>query len=327
MLMIDGWAFHAARGRPMPPHDSAPPTVDATAVVRLLGPVGVVCRTGFHSLDGPRTGPMMAALALRANRPVPVSFLVEAAWGQDPPKTYREQVHNCVGRLRRLLVAHVGEVNLARVSDGYQLGIDAERIDVNLFQRDVLRAREAATRGDLAGAVAAIRQSLNHWYGDALDGVSHGALAASAAALDDMRLAAYEELFAYEFGLGNHASVVSELATLADRHYVRERLVQQLMTALRHAGRSVEALRVYREHRRRMIDEMGVEPDRALRELQIDILRGQSDLDGPGPTGLPTFVPGRGEQVDPAVLLAHLSELALGVAALAEQLRRQTCAG
>jgi hypothetical protein len=76
-----------------------------------------------------------------------------------------------------------------------------------------------------------------------------------------------------------------------------------------------------------MIDEMGVEPDRALRELQIDILRGQSDLDGPGPTGLPTFVPGRGEQVDPAVLLAHLSELALGVAALAEQLRRQTCAG
>ena len=50
------------------------------------------------------------------------------------------------------------------------------------------------------------------------------------------------------------------------------------MLALYRAGRQVEALRVYDEHRRRLADEIGVEPARELRDLEAAMLRHDPSL-------------------------------------------------
>ena len=72
---------------------------------------------------------------------------------------------------------------------------------------------------------------------------------------------------------GRHAEIVVELAEMADTHQLRERLTAQLMLALYRSGRQVEALRAFDRHRRRLAEDVGVEPAVELRELEAAILR------------------------------------------------------
>jgi DNA-binding SARP family transcriptional activator len=254
---------------------------------------------------------MLAALALRVNQPVPIDHLIDAVWGVGPPRTCRDQIHNGVVRLRRVLISHA-QVRLCRAGEGYRLEIDPDRIDAYIFASDVARARQLASAGDTAGAVAASRAGLDLWYGDALDGAADGALAPEAARLNEMRLSASEDLFAHEIALGNGSSVASEIAALAARHPLRERLVWLLMTALIRTGRSAEALGVFRDHRHRMVHELGVEPDRALRDLELEILQGaRPDLTGRTGSSGRTVEP---RQAELATMLTELARLADEVA-------------
>lgn len=239
--------------------------------IRMLGPIQVETTRGALPLGGPRARRLLAALAIRANRPVSISFLIDAAWGEQPPVTCRDQVNNGAGRLRRLLGA-IG-ARLTRVGEAYQLTIDAGRIDVHAFEDDLVRSRAAAAAGDAAGAVGLGRRALSHWYGDALGGAVDGPLAGEVARLEELRLAAYAELFANELVLGHHDVVVGEASPLVGRYPFHERLIGQLMTALHGTGRSAEALRIFREHRGRMHDELGIEPDAAVQALAWEILR------------------------------------------------------
>ena len=67
--------------------------------------------------------------------------------------------------------------------------------------------------------------------------------------------------------------VVAELGQLVHEHPFRERLRAQLMLALARSGRQAEALAAYDEGRRRLVDDLGIEPGARLRELQTAILR------------------------------------------------------
>ena len=56
------------------------------------------------------------------------------------------------------------------------------------------------------------------------------------------------------------------------------------MLALYRCGRQAEALSAYQRTRRMLVDELGVEPGRELRDLQAGILAGDPALAAPGPT-------------------------------------------
>ena len=85
--------------------------------------------------------------------------------------------------------------------------------------------------------------------------------------------------------MGLHGELVGELEALCREHPLRERLWELLILALYRAGRQAEALRAYTEARDRLVDELGIEPGRALRELQGRVLAQDPALTvtGPGP--------------------------------------------
>src|SRR4029450_7027754 len=87
---------------------------------------------------------------------------------------------------------------------------------------------------------------------------------------------------------GRHVDLVPELERLVSEHPVREGLRRQLMLALYRSGRQAQALEVYQQGRAALVDELGIEPGRGLRELQQAILNQDPALDRtrePGPPG------------------------------------------
>ena len=105
--------------------------------------------------------------------------------------------------------------------------------------------------------------------------------------MSELRLAAIEERLDAELQLG-HPGVVTELEALVAAHPLRERLRGLLMLALYRAGRQAEALRVYRDGRRILSEELGLDPDPELQRLEAAILTQDPSLDGPAAPALPS---------------------------------------
>ncbi|OWY63204.1 hypothetical protein B7486_54365, partial [cyanobacterium TDX16] len=98
---------------------------------------------------------------------------------------------------------------------------------------------------------------------------------------------------------GRAGEAVSGLELLVDEHPLHEGPLEALMVALAHAGREPDALAAYQAFRRRLGDDLGLEPSAALQRLEGRILRHElvePDATGapPGlpPDGGPTYAPG-----------------------------------
>ncbi len=86
--------------------------------------------------------------------------------------------------------------------------------------------------------------------------------------------------------LGRHGELVGELEALCREHPLRERLWELLMLALYRAGRQAEALRAYTEARGLLVNQLGIDPGPALRELEARILAQDPSLGAAGPAAL-----------------------------------------
>ena len=114
---------------------------------------------------------------------------------------------------------------------------------------------------------------------------------AGAARLDEQRLAVLADCVDLELRLGREQDLVGELTEIVAGSPLRERLVGQLMTALYRSGRQADALRTYQTLRKRLSDELGVDPSTDLQKLHTAILRNE----GSGGNGVHTFRVGVGD--------------------------------
>ena len=151
------------------------------------------------------------------------------------------------------------------------LDVAPDQVDLGRFERLCAEARAAA---DVAERAEKLREALGLWRGPPLADLAYEPFAAlEIARLEELRLAAREELIDAELELGRHADLVPELERLVQEHPFDERLRGQLMLALYRAGRQAEALEAYQEARRVLDEELGLEPGTPLRELEQAILR------------------------------------------------------
>jgi DNA-binding SARP family transcriptional activator/tetratricopeptide (TPR) repeat protein len=267
----------------------------------LLGPLQITSDDD-HAVEirGAKARTLAAAMLCRANRPIPPAALAQALWGDAPPRQAAASLRVYLHHLRQAL----GEARIERTTDGYQLRVLPEELDVDRFHRLVEAGRAARASGDAAGASAAFAEALHLWRGPALDGFDDvPALRAEAERLEAVRLDAAEGRFEAELSLGHAASVVRDLRRLADEHPLRETFRVQLVRALLAAHRTAEAVAVCEETKKRYQSEFGVEPGPRLRELHAGLL---SERAAPGaPRQLPadlTAFTGRADE------LHHLDE-------------------
>jgi DNA-binding SARP family transcriptional activator len=234
---------------------------------RILGPLEVVSGGRALALGGTKQRLLLVSLLLRAGEVVSVDRLIDALWGAAPPTEAANALQYHVSRLRKLL--DDGDTVVTR-DPGYALRLDGHELDLLRFEALVDEA-EAAPPDQ---AARLLREALALWRGPPLaDLAGEAAAEPDIRRLEELRLGALERRLDAELELGRHAQIVPELEALVAEHPLRERLAATLMRALYGSGRQVEALAVYRQARETLVDELGIEPGRALQELERSILR------------------------------------------------------
>ena len=251
----------------------------------MLGPFDVVVDGRSVQLGGAKQRALLAILALHANDVVPADRLIGQLWPGDPPESAVGTLQGYVSRLRKVLDlngSNGGQSSIAFRAPGYVLTVPPEQIDARRFERIMGEAEVRAAIGDAAGAAASFAEALRLWRGAPLVDFTYEEFAQpEIARLEELRLKAIEERIDADLACGRHAALVAELEALVAEHPLRERLRGQLMLALYRTGRQGEALAVYREARQVMQDELGLEPMRALSELERSILQQDPALDLP----------------------------------------------
>lgn len=224
------------------------------------------------ALGGAKQRAVLAALLLRAGEVVPVHRLVDEVWGDEPPPSAAHTLESYVSRLRQRLNGH-GPL-LVRRGAGYAIELGDASLDALAFVDLQERAALAAAMDDHAGVLELTAAALALWRGPALADVALASAGrAEADRLEELRLHAYELRFDSELALGRHQQAIGELQSLVAQNPYRERLIAQLMLALYRCGRHADALDAYERMRRRLDDDLGLQPSADLQQLSGQIVR------------------------------------------------------
>ncbi len=251
---------------------------------RVLGPLEVVEEEGAAvALGPPKQRAVLAVLALSANRPVTRGQLVDAVWGDRPPGAAKQSLQVYVHGLRRAL----GRGRIETRGNGYVLHVEPGELDLERFRQLVDEARRLLDGGSAPHAAERAAAALALWRGAPLADLAGEPVAAAAGPLEEQHLAAVELRGDAVLARGGHAELVPELEALVAGDPYRERFREQLILALYRSGRQKDALDAYREARRRLSDDLGVEPGPALRELERAILAHDPSLAAPEPARRP----------------------------------------
>ena len=236
---------------------------------RILGPLEAFDRERQLPLGGAKQRAVLALLLLHGNETLTRDVIVDELWGENPPPTAAKVLQNCVSALRKELPPDT----IRTVAGAYGIALEADELDRDRFERLLSEGRAALESGDHADALDQLRHALGLWRGAPLSDLSYERFAQDEIKrLEELHIGALEDRIEAELALGHHDELVPELEGLVTRHPLRERIRAQLMLALYRAGRQAEALEAYRAARRTLLAELGIEPGRALRELEHAIL-------------------------------------------------------
>ena len=213
-------------------------------------------------LPGTKHRALLAMLLLHANEVVSNERLIEALWEGEPPQKAHKTLQVYVSQLRKTL----GKERVQTKAPGYSVHIRDDELDVVRFKRLVSDGRA--------------KEALALWRGPPLAEFAYDRFAqVEIARLEELHLGCLERRIERDLHAGRHGEVVGELRALVERHPRREQIRAQLMLALYRSGRQADALAEFQEARRVLVDEPGIEPGRALRELQQAILQQDPSLD------------------------------------------------
>jgi predicted ATPase/DNA-binding SARP family transcriptional activator len=247
--------------------------------VQILGPFQVEDGGRRIAIDGVRQRAVLADLVLHANEVVPSEQLLVELWGEDSPASAANALQAAISRLRKVLPAG----RLITTAPGYMLRVFPAELDAVQFGQLIFEGRDALAAGAAAEAMQLLDQALTLWRGSPLIDFRYEPFAqAEIARLEELQLACLEERNEANLALGSAGALTAELGRMVSDHPLRERLRGQLMLALYRSGRQAEALEAYRQFRSTLMEELGLEPSSALRELEAAILRHDPVL-APGP--------------------------------------------
>lgn len=227
---------------------------------------------------GPRQQQLVLALLLaRAGGLVPMDDLVELLWEGDAPPSAANAVHRQIGALRRLLepglrTREVGRY-LLREQTGYRLRVEPVSFDLLRFRALIEQGRSRMATGDAAGALAAYSRGLELWRGRCAAGLGrHPAFAA----IEGERALGVREAADAAVACEQTRTVLTPLRQVSDQYPLDESLQSRLLVALAADGRQAEAVARFHDVRRRLAEEIGLDPGRELRQAYDRVLHQQA---------------------------------------------------
>jgi LuxR family maltose regulon positive regulatory protein len=249
--------------------------------VRLFGELEALTGGVPVPVRGAKQRTLLALLALQRGQPVSAGRLIDLLWDSGQAANPANALQTQISQLRRTL----GPAAILTTEAGYALAVGPGEVDVVRFEQLVATGRRLAADGELAPASATLAEALRLRRGEPLAEFTNAAFFdAERAHLDELTLLAIESRAGADLGLGHYGELAGELEALCWEHPLRERLRELHIRALYQSGRQAEALRAYTEIRDRLVNELGIDPGPALRELQARILAQDPSI---GPASAP----------------------------------------
>ncbi|WP_260508848.1 AfsR/SARP family transcriptional regulator [Mycolicibacterium farcinogenes] len=247
---------------------------DSPVRVKVLGPVQAWVGDDPVDLGARLQRALLARLVVAHGHTVSVDRLIDDLWEGEPPPKALLALQVYVSHLRRGLEPGRQRRAPARIlvsaAPGYCLRLPVDAVDAWQFEARVTAAYEET---DPQQRVRRLERALAGWTGDPFAGAGDALWAApEVARLTELRLAAVEAQAGTQVELGRYGTVVAGLERHVREHPGREGAAAVLATALYRTGRQTDALEVLRRTRDHLVDELGLEPGRALRDLERDIL-------------------------------------------------------
>jgi len=248
----------------------------------LLGPLRVL-----RTVDGrdqpvdigpPKQRAVLAVLLLAGGAVVSTDRLIDAVWGDDVPGSATASLQAYISNLRKALRSDGAVASpIVRQAPGYLL--QADDVDLTVFTRSAVSAREAITAGDWAAALAAAQAALSQWRGPLLeDFADQPWVGVAAGRVDELRLECLEHKVTALLAVGRVPEALADAADLRAADPLRDRACWLHMLTLYRAGRGADALDVYTSHAKNLEAELGLDPGPELRALQTAILQQSPEL-------------------------------------------------
>jgi len=246
----------------------------------LLGPLVISYRGVDIAPSAPKLRAILVTLLLNANRAVSASELLGEVWDDTPPRSAAATLQTYIFKLRGLFRTHLGlsvqYVNnklLLTYAGGYILRVEPDQLDIVEFERLVDDGGAALREGSPELAADGLHRALRLWRGTSIHCGHRGTRTrAQIVRLEERRFYAQMMRVEADMCLGGHREMVSEAASLAVENPLHESAHALLMVALHRSGRTSAALDVFRDLRRRMMNELGIEPSQRLQALHMAML-------------------------------------------------------
>ncbi len=274
---------------------------------RLLGPLEVGSPDGPVAVGGRKERALLTILLLHRGEVVSADRLIDDLWNGEPPPGASNTLQGYVSHLRRTLDPGV----ILTRPPGYQLAVESDRLDLSRAEQLAVEGQGALAAEEFGHAATSLSKALALWRGSALGEFADAPWAVSACVrIEELRLAILENQMEARLALGEHAAAVPDLQEAVRRWPLRERLTAQLMLALYRSGRQADALAAYRDLRRRLAEELGIDPGPEIWRLEEAMVLQKPELDWqqsrPSDAAPPSVKPFVGRTRELAALTAAL---------------------
>ncbi|MEY2399956.1 MAG: hypothetical protein QOJ08_67, partial [Ilumatobacteraceae bacterium] len=258
-----------------------------TLDVRLLGSISAVVDGADCGVKSGRQKSILALLASEAGQIVSVDRILDAVWGETPPPSATNALQVHMSALRKALGPAGGAVETR--SPGYVLDTTrpdvAVTVDALVFEQ-LARTKLASGEGPTWDDIASL------WTGTPFDSMLDAPFAGLVGErLSELHRGVVEARCDDHLGRGLHEQLIADMQAYVEAEPYRERRWRQWVLALYRCGRQSEALDVFQRARRRLIDDLGIEPGPALVALEHAILAQDPALELDTPTFAGSPVP------------------------------------
>ncbi|MFI6820505.1 tetratricopeptide repeat protein [Micromonospora sp. NPDC050187] len=247
---------------------------DGPLRVTVLGPLTVHRGDRAVPLSAGRHRVVLGRLALTPNTAVSRDELVHLLWGEEPPPSAVNLVQTYVSRLRRILepqrTAGARPETLTLGSGGYRLTVTTEQLDLLAWRGLVTAARAADAEPD--AALALLDRAALIWLGSPVADIPELRDDPLVTGLREEQIGATILAARLAVGLTCGDQMLPRLRELARHHPLHEPLQACLVVTLAAAGQQAAALGAYEEIRRRLADELGIDPGPELATAHRTVL-------------------------------------------------------